>query len=302
VQVGRTSSTEFEVDPERFFLDYRHTQALNLQFGLYFTPVGYFNRFLYSRAWLMNSVAIPDLFEEEVNLVPTHTTGINVHGTTDLGAGHQLGYIVGVGNGRGATPLDIYYARDPQPNLEVTALVEWLIPGFKESRVGLSGWVDHGFESVYIPEVGGTAPADGPTMRLTEVGANPYMVVNERRFGLLAEYVFSRRIDLLGNLPEPAYDLHGLVTEVSLNVVDRKLHPYVRYDINAFPEGGDPYLTVRQDDAGGFYRVEVPSTHAVMVGAAYDLSPNLRVKGDYAHHLAGPRPMHRVAAQLAFGF
>ena len=65
---------------ERFFVDYKLDERFNLQAGLYFTPIGYNNRFLYARAWLMNSIQVPDFFEEELNLIPTHTIGVNGYG------------------------------------------------------------------------------------------------------------------------------------------------------------------------------------------------------------------------------
>src|SRR5687767_11298604 len=46
-QVMRGQQSEFEVDVERMFLEKRFAQALNFQAGLFFTPVGYFNRTLY---------------------------------------------------------------------------------------------------------------------------------------------------------------------------------------------------------------------------------------------------------------
>ena len=33
----------------------------------------------------MHSVQVPDLFEEDLGLVPTHSVGINVHGTFGIG-------------------------------------------------------------------------------------------------------------------------------------------------------------------------------------------------------------------------
>jgi hypothetical protein len=54
-QVERGQQSEFEVDVERMFLEKRFVEQFNLQAGLFFTPIGYFNRTLYSRAYLMVS-------------------------------------------------------------------------------------------------------------------------------------------------------------------------------------------------------------------------------------------------------
>src|SRR5262245_6182843 len=140
LQTGRGGSSDLGIDVERFFVNYRIDPKFNVQAGLFFTPIGYNNRFLYARAWLMNSIQVPDFFEEELNLFPTHSIGVNVHGEVPFKSGHRLGYIASVSNGRAATPNSSVYARDFTRNKEVTGLVEWLVPGYRDSRVGISGW------------------------------------------------------------------------------------------------------------------------------------------------------------------
>jgi hypothetical protein len=70
LQVMRGQQSEFEIDVERMFIGKRFVPWFNIQAGLFFTPIGYFNRTLYSRAFLMTSVQVPDLFEEELWLHP----------------------------------------------------------------------------------------------------------------------------------------------------------------------------------------------------------------------------------------
>ncbi len=101
-QTGRGGSSDIEVDVERFFVNYQIDPRFNLQGGLFFTPIGYNNRFLYARAWLMNSIQVPDFFEEELNLFPTHSIGVAAHGEFALRNGHRLAYIVSAANGRPA--------------------------------------------------------------------------------------------------------------------------------------------------------------------------------------------------------
>jgi len=83
-QAARSASSEIEIDVERFFVNYRIDPRFNLQGGLYFTPIGVNNRFLYASAWLMNSIRVPDFFEEELNLFPTHSVGVGVNGAATL--------------------------------------------------------------------------------------------------------------------------------------------------------------------------------------------------------------------------
>ncbi len=46
LQTVRGGSSEIEVDVERIFINYDMDPRLNIQAGLYFTPIGYHNRFL----------------------------------------------------------------------------------------------------------------------------------------------------------------------------------------------------------------------------------------------------------------
>ncbi|MBV1884475.1 MAG: hypothetical protein KUG82_22735 [Pseudomonadales bacterium] len=302
LQTVRGGSSEIEIDIERIFLNYSYSQKVNFQTGLYFTPIGYHNRFLYSRAWLMDSIQIPDLFEEELNLVPTHSVGFMVHGTFPLRSGNSLRYIVNIANGRGPAPNAAIYARDPDGGMEFTWLLEWTIPQFNQSRFGLSGWMDQ-VDSRYLPEYGDEDPTTSAGLSMDEIGFNPYVVINTHLFHILAEYVWSTREDREGNLPQDEYTMSGFTFEISMRLKEGKLHPYIRYDSTSFEEeGGSPYLSVRGDTDEGFTRVYIPETQAVMFGAAYDVSSHFRLKTEFVHNMEGHRAENVLMFQAAFGF
>jgi len=284
---------------ERFFVNYRVNPRFNVQAGLFFTPIGYNNRFLYARAWLMNSIQVPDFFEEELNLFPTHSIGVAVHGEFAMNNGHRLAYVVSAANGRPHTPDGAVYARDYTSNKEITGLVEWLIPGFKDSRVGVSGWFGN-IDSVRVDGLGDVVDAaDAQVLMLKEHGLDSYVVINHRHFSVNAEWVRTLQRDRVatGN----TYEVSGGLVEVSAHLRGGKMHPYVRFDRTMLPDDGGPYLSLRETDAG-YTRVYVPETKAGMTGVAYDLNQHMRVKGEYIHHMAGPHDRHGVAGQLAFGF
>jgi hypothetical protein len=300
-QAARGGSSEIEVDVERFFVNLQLDPRFNLQGGLFFTPIGYNNRFLYARAWLMNSIQVPDFFEEELNLFPTHSIGIAAHGEFAMRNGHRLAYIVSAANGRPHTPDSAIYARDYTANKEVTGLVEWLIPGFKDSRVGVSGWFGN-IDTVRVGGFGEVVTAEtADRLTLRERGVDAYLIVNHRWFGINAEYVRSNQRDRTGSTNGSTYVTQGGMIEVSGHLKRGRLHPYVRFDRTTLPDGGGPYLSLREGD-GGFTRVFVPEFKAAMTGAAFDLNQHLRVKGEYIRHLAGPRQRHGAAFQMAFGF
>lgn len=301
LQTLRGASDEIEVDVERFLIDYRIDPKFNLQAGLFFTPIGYNNRFLYARAWLMNSIQVPDFYEEELNLVPTHSIGVAAYGQFRLPGRHKIGYIVSVANGRAETPDGAIYARDPSDSKEFTGLVEWLIPGYKESRIGASGWTGR-VESKFVPGIGDVV--DGATadaLELTERGLDVYAVINRRGWSLNAEMVRSWQNDALGNTGADSYGMSAGMAEFALHLNGSRLHPFVRYDKSNLPTDGGPYLSLRAD-GDEYTRIFVPEFEAFFTGAAFDVNHHLRVKLEYIRHLNGPRQKNALSAQAAFGF
>ena len=300
LQVERGTSSEIAVDFERFYIDYRHNELFNVQAGFYFTPIGYHNRFLYSRAWLMHSVQVPDLFEEELNFVPTHSTGVNVHGRFQL-FGETFKYVVGLANGRGIEPTENIFARD-RFGKEQTLLLEWEVPGFNDFLVGVSGWTDV-IRTRKVDGYGTTVDIDtAGKVRLREWGFNPYITYYGETFNLLAEFVWSTQVDLIGNLDDDSYEMHGFTAELSFNLADNTVHPYIRYDYTNLPSGQQgPYFGLRRDD-DTLTRHFIPEFHGVMVGVNYDLNANMRFKVEYIAHFDGPRDANAAVVQLAYGF
>ena len=300
LQVARGESDELEVDFERFYLDYRVNEYFNFQAGFFFTPIGYHNRFLYSRAWLMHSVQIPDLFEEEFNFVPTHTVGINVHGRVPV-YGQNFKYVIGVGNGRGMTPTENVFARDDKGK-EITGLLEWEVPGVEDFLVGVSGWTDM-IHTRKVVGYGTTVNVDtAEKAKLRETGFDAYVTYYGKVFNVLAEFVRVSHSDELGNLSAKNCVMHGFIGEVSLNLAENTVHPYVRYDYTRLP--GDqqgPYYGLRRD-GDNLTKYYVPEAHAAMAGVNYDVTANLRLKLEYAHHFDGPRGSNAVVMQAAYGF
>ena len=212
----------------------------------------------------MNSIQVPDFFEEELNLIPTHTIGVAAYGSFALGGERTLNWTVSVGNGRARVPDQAVYARDFSENKEVTGLLELILPGFKDSRVGVSGWLG-AIDSVRVDEP--ERPGRGPEGRrgdgaCEESGLDVYAVVNTRHFSLNAEWVFSWQKDQLGNLPDSEYSMNGGLVEASLHLRNGKLHPYLRYDRTSFDHGGGPYPVA----AGGRRRRHAPLRAGVRVG------------------------------------
>lgn len=303
LQLERGGTTEIGLDMERNFLDYRITDWFNIQVGSFFTPIGFQNRTLYSRAWLMTSIQVPDFTEEELGLIPTHEVGVNFHGNVPTFGAHAMNYAFSVTNGRGVDPVGLVLGRDPSNNKQVTAMLEWVIPDFRDFRIGLSGWTGkiNTFNVTTTP-LGDPVSVDTlEPLELREIGFNPHMVLYSKPFNLIVEYAFAQHEDLSGDLGGEKFKFSALFAELSLNLMRGKLHPYVRYDVTRLPSDGGPYYPLRGE--GGFLtRHFIPEFEAVMIGAAYDLYAHNRIKVEYIHHLEGPRPEHGIVIQTAFGF
>lgn len=307
LQAARGRKDEIELDVERMFLEYRILPQLNIQAGLFFTPIGYFNRNLYARAWMMISAQIPDLFEEENNFVPTHTTGVHAHGIFDLGRSHLLKYAVSVGNGRNTSPDKAVYARDDDGWRTTTAMLEWLVPAFRSTTLGVSGWYDR-ISSFYIPTVGGGDSTLNPAaqgLRLTEVGVDAHLAIFSNHVNLIGEYLYQQHRDRDNVLPATERNgaLQGAFVELSANLLSTgALKPYVRFDYVKLPQtNGGPYLGLR-GDGDDVVRVFVPRTAMLMGGLSYDFAPRVRVKVEYSEALAGARAKHGLMLQTAFAF
>lgn len=312
-QLERGGTSDIGLDVERTYLDYRFSNAFNLQVGSFFTPIGFHNRVLYSRAWLMTSVQIPDFDEEELGLVPTHSTGVHVYGNFLLGGAHSLNYAVSVANGRGRDPVTLIIDRDIKKEKTVTALLEWVIPDYRDFRIGLSGWSAKLESFKVAPNTSGLPPSTtditGPAaerIELRELGFNPFVILYTKPFNLILEYVVSQHEDDLGNLGGETFDFQALFAELSLNLMGGRLHPYIRYDFTELPDDGPqglggPYMPLRQD-GDILTRHFIPEFEAIMVGVAYDLYAFNRIKVEYIQHLDGPRDEHGIVLQAAYGF
>jgi hypothetical protein len=308
LQVERGQATAFEFDVERMYFRKTFNPKLNIQAGLFFTPIGYFNRNMYSRAWMMVSAQIPDLFEEELGLIPTHTVGVQVDGRLKLPANHQLEYTVSAGNGRAVDPVANVYARDDNPWRSATAMLEWILPGeHKDFRFGLAGW--HDIIATYrVGQMGETRSIIDPTtqgLRLRELGASFHAVFRGKRFNLIGEAV-AQRHHVIEGVADPGQRttmLYGVVAEASINLgKEGRWKPYVRYDRTSLPGAdGGAYLGLRLD-GDELSRFFVPQTELAIAGLTWDPSAKQRLKLEYSMALDGVRSQHAFVIQSAFGF
>ncbi len=303
---GRSKhASMFDIYVDRMYLDYKFTDYVGFQLGLIYTPIGYINRNLYSRAWLMNSVHFYPAVEQWTGLIQSHFAGITEYGTLALPKGNCINYTFGVGMPKGATPNEqIYFGG--QLGYQFTALLEWKA-FIKESElhVGLSGYTDKIY-TYYIQNLGDEINVDDTglsKLQLQEVGFNPYVLFKSKFADILCEYATVNTHVLRGDYPNKDLNLSFLSAEVAFNrkLKGKRLAPYLRYEYVKVPEGGGPYYGLRIEDET-IKRTYSPNFEAMMVGVAYDLASFNRIKLEYMHNFDGPFASDCIFFQTAFGF
>ena len=297
-------ASDISLDIERIYIDYKINEGLGLQTWMIFTPIGYINRNLYSRAWLMNSIYVYTLVEEDAGLVPSHMVGANIYGTFTLGGAHALRYMLGIGMPRPMAPRAEIFNTSLK-GYQATAFLEWQIPGPKDFRIGLSGYSNEvhtcRVDSFQIPV--DITSSSAPELIFQENGFNPYLNYSGKIFNFLAEYHYVFNETLYGNYPSGTA-LNSLSAELSFNASckGKRLAPYVRYDFIRVPSDGGAYYGLRQLSDETLTKVYVPNLYVGMVGIAYDLTHFNRIKLEYVHHFDGPWQSDGVFLQTAFGF
>ena len=239
-----TGGSDFDVEVDRFFIDYSITDHFGLQAGLMYTPIGYINRNLYSRAWLQNGINFYQAVEQNSGLIQSHFVGGTAYGNFKLSDNNGLSYIVGVGEPRPSAPTDQIF--DPnQLGYQATALLELhMLKGESDLRIGLSGYSDQ-IHTFYVANYGDIVNITSPTanaLLLQETGFNPYVVLKSKIFDVIAEYDYVTTSVLKGNYPGTTA-LNFLSAEIAWNnkVKGKRLAPYIRYDLISLPSDTGPY-------------------------------------------------------------
>jgi hypothetical protein len=99
--VTRGENNVFQIDIERFLLQYSYNDYFNLTAGRYHTAIGYYNTAYHHSTWFQTATGRPFLFqfEDRGGILPVHTVGVSASGAIPSGA-LGLHYVAEVGNGR----------------------------------------------------------------------------------------------------------------------------------------------------------------------------------------------------------
>lgn len=251
-EVSATASDDgYNLEVERLFVRYDHSDLLKVSVGRFHTPLGFWNTAYHHGAWLQTSTKRPQIIKFGSEIIPIHYVGLITEGWVPV-RDWNVKYQVGIGNGRYANIARAGDAGDINSNRA------WLVSLSAKSlslpiRVGAS---------IYGDRVSPSFTTD-----VDETILSGYLVWMGDRIQGIAEFHHLHHESDTG----PEHDTsEGFYVQASyrLPIVER-VTPYARIeDTDIGPN--DPLLS----GLGLDY-------HASVLGVRYDVAPNVALKGEY---------------------
>ena len=270
----------YNVDLERSYIRYDVNDAAKVSFGRYHTPINYWNTAFHHGAWLQTTIARPDMIRFGGTFEPVHFVGAQSEGSIPL-SGLNLGYNVGLGNGRGSI-----FSR-PGDAGDINSNRAWLVNAFSRPsafpRLQVGG-------SFYKDKATLTSGVGIDGANFNEWIAAGHLVWASEYPEFLAEFAQVRhRSDLTGR----SFDSQGGYVQLAyrLPILQKKWKPYFRYD----------YIQVPFDDP---VFLSVPNVRGFTLGTRYDISDFAALKGEYRNGrgITSTERVNSVVLQTAFTF
>jgi len=274
VQVGPENS--FDVDIERYLLQYSYNDYFNLAIGRGHTAIGYYNNAYHHSSWMQTTTERPFLFEFEDRggILPIHIVGASASGRVPSGS-LGLHYVAEIGNGRESrNPLEdepvqneISDRNGKAFNLELFARPEaW--QGFQS---GLSFYRDR------------LLPTGSPKIAESILAAHALLI--RPKYEWLNEALMDRHA--ISGTPY-AFNTPGFYSQVSKQFGSYR--PYFRYE----------YLNVSRNEP---VFPDVALRHGPIAGLRYDPNESVAVKFEYQYtFLRNQQGVHGLTGQVGFTF
>jgi hypothetical protein len=131
----------YSVEVERLILKYDFSNRYTLSAGRYHTPIGYWNTAFHHGAWLQTTAGRPESVKFGSRFVPIHFVGLLFEGEFP-GENLDLGYNVGIGNGRHANIARAGDAGDINGDRAWTASVFYKPTSINGLKAGLGAYSD----------------------------------------------------------------------------------------------------------------------------------------------------------------
>jgi hypothetical protein len=228
------SDNEIEVDLERLQLKYSYSDLLNVTVGRIHTALGYWLTTYHHGAWLQTTTFRPEIYrwEDEGGVLPSHLVGLQLSGRKDYDI-FDIGYALGVANGRGRTTEEIQMVRDRNDSKAVNLLLTISPTSIDGLEFGVSAYMDT------IP------PDEGSSARVREIDElimGGYIAYIHDRVELLGEFFDISHEDKTSSMD---FETTGFYIQGAYKI--DKFKPYFRFDSLDFGEG-DPFFTSLEED------------------------------------------------------
>ena len=275
---GEVSSTSksgsFNIVIERAIIRWDENDQFKLSFGRYHTPINYWNTAFHHGQWLQTSVSRPEMTKFGGKFIPVHFVGGLIEGSAAAG-GLNLGYKVGIGNGRFS---DISGAGDA---------------GDVNSNRAYLGGLTVRPDALYDLQMGATYYHDLLTLtgnkEFGERIFSAHVVWTRETPEFIAEYAKVKHHEMAtGN----DYDSDAWYVQLAyrLPIFDQKVKPYVRYEKIDTPAGDLVYADVKDFEMS-------------LGGIRYDFTDTLAVKLEYRRQkIANDKPVKSLWAQICYAF
>jgi hypothetical protein len=265
------------VDLERAQIGYQFSDQATVWVGRYHTPYGYVNTALHHGSWINNSLRRPKFlqFEDNGGIVPAHTVGLWLTGSTHVGSGKLL-YDVYAGNSQEIIKrvLDMRNAGNANGHMGGGARVAY------QFSTGAAEGLTLGVHA-FTARISDDAVPTNATRVLAYGG---YAVYDTDQWENIAEiYLFDDR------------DINGGSGTHRSNAGFLQLGyratwgvPYARYERTVL-EQSDPYFAALE--GGGSY-------HRIALGARFDIDLKSAIKLELAHTRLTDRSLEQYGEGL----
>jgi hypothetical protein len=275
---GATSgeANNFDVDIERYLMQYSHNDYFNISAGRGHTAIGYYNTAYHHSTWLQTTTDRPFLFqfEDRGGILPIHTVGASAFGKLPSGP-LALHYIAEVGNGR--------ESRDPLNSEPVQNVID--DANHKAYNLAVFARPDavRGFQTGFSIYRDVLNPANSPRIGETILAAHAVLI--RPKYEWLNEAILDRHA-VLGS--STVFHTPGFYTQLSRQF--DAVRPYFRYE----------YLNVAHNEP---VFPDVALRHGPILGLRFDASESVALKFEYDYRFLRNQPgVNGLTLQLGFTF
>jgi hypothetical protein len=275
---GQTVGEEnhFNIDVERYLLQYSHNENLRFSVGRGHTAIGYYNNAYHHSTWMQTTVDRPFLFafEDSGGILPVHLVGASASGLVPSGA-LGLHYVAEIGNGRESQRP---FVDEPVQNVTADQNHKAFNVALFARPESLSGFQTG--VSVYRDQL---APQSGPKIGETIVAVHGVLI--RPKFEFLTEGVLDRHAPM-----DSSHVFHTVGFYAQTSRQFGRYRPYFRYEYLNAPTN-EPVFPDIQLRSGP------------LAGLRFDANESVALKFQYNYTMLRNQPsVSGLTGQVGFTF